>query len=111
KKLGQLFCDFSSKQIVDLLQKECADARVEIQLNCRVQDVKKDSHFKRETTLGPFECNSLVIASGGLSFPKIGATDFGYRIAQQFGIKLATTRAGLVPIVFEPADQTAFAEL
>jgi predicted Rossmann fold flavoprotein len=111
KKLGQLFCDFSSRQIVELLQKECADAHVEIQLNCRVEKVAKDSTFTLQTNLGEFECHSLVIATGGLSFPKIGATDFGYCIAQQFGVKITATRPGLVPIVFEPADQAAFAEL
>src|SRR5581483_11784820 len=85
KKLGQLFCDLSSRQIVEMLEKECAAAQVEIRLNCQVQQVQKNAAFQVETNTGRWECDSLVIATGGLSFPKIGATDFGYRMAQQFG--------------------------
>src|SRR6185436_3429867 len=82
KKLGQLFCDLSSRQIVELLQKECAAAQVEIRLDCRVGDIQKNLAFRLETNQGTLEADSLVIATGGLSFPKIGATDFGYRIAR-----------------------------
>src|SRR5882762_3945306 len=73
KKLGQLFCDLSSRQIVELLQKECAAARVEIRLNCKVNDVQKNLSFRLETNQGSFEADSLVIATGGLSLPKLGA--------------------------------------
>jgi hypothetical protein len=111
KKLGQLFCDFTSRQIVEILQKECDTARVEIKLNCRVQAVQKTGYFQIETSTGAYECDSLVIATGGLSFPKIGATDFGYRIAKQFNLKLASTRPGLVPLLFNAQEQAAFSEL
>lgn len=111
KKLGQLFCDFSSKQIVEMLQKECDVARVEIRLNCNVQEVQKNARYELQTSLGPFECDSLVIATGGLSFPKMGATDFGYQIAQQFGLKISGTRPGLVPLLFGATEQKAFVEL
>lgn len=111
KKLGQLFCDFSSRQIVEMLQNECDAAGVEIRLNCKVQEVKKNATFLLETSLGPFECDSLVIATGGLSFPKIGATDFGYRVAEKFGVKTTTTRPGLVPLVFGAEERAGFGEL
>ncbi len=67
--------------------------------------------FYLSTNHGSWQCDSLVIATGGLSFPKIGATDFGYRIARQFGLKLTATQPGLVPLTFSPAEQTAFAQL
>ena len=103
KKLGQLFCDTKSGQIVELLQKECAAARVEIRLNCHVSEVRQNVGFHIQTNQGEFACESLVIATGGLSFPKLGATDFGYRIAQQFGLKLTEPRPGLVPLTLSPA--------
>lgn len=103
KKLGQLFCDGSSREIVAMLQKECADARVEILLNCRVEKIGGASGFHVQTNLGQFTCESLVIATGGLSFPKLGATDFGYRIAKQFDLKLIESRPGLVPLTLNPA--------
>ena len=111
KKLGQLFCDFTSRQIVEMLQRECDAAGVEIRLNCKVQEVKKSSSFQLETSLGPFECDSLVVATGGLSFPKIGATDFGYRVAEKFGVKTTATRPGLVPLVFGAEERTSYSEL
>jgi hypothetical protein len=111
KKLGQLFCDFTSRQIVEMLQKECEAARVEIKLNCRVESVQKPAGFQIETNAGSWECDSLVIATGGLSFPKIGATDFGYRIVKQFNLKLSATRPGLVPLLFNAQEQAAFSEL
>lgn len=111
KKLGQLFCDVSSRQIVEMLQKECDAARVEIRLNCRVQRVQKHLRFQLETSLGVMQCDSLVIATGGLSFPKIGATDFGYRLAQQFDLSVIAPRPGLVPLLFGTAEQAVFGEL
>jgi predicted Rossmann fold flavoprotein len=111
KKLGQLFCDISSKQIVEMLLKECEAARVEIRLNCKVNTVRRNGGFALETNLGAFECDSLVIATGGLSIPKIGATDFGYRIAKQFGLRIIPPQPGLVPLTFAAAEQRAFAEL
>jgi len=103
KKLGQLFCQDSSRQIVEMLLSENQKAKVEIRVNCSVKTVAQDKLFRVETTQGIFEAESLVIATGGLSFPKIGATDFGYRLARQFGLKIVETRPSLVPLVF--ADQ------
>jgi predicted Rossmann fold flavoprotein len=111
KKLGQLFCDISSKQIVEMLEAECRAAKVKIQLNCEISDVTKAEVFQIVTNSGGFECESVVIATGGLSFPKIGATDFGYRIARQFGLAISATRPGLVPLLFNADDQRAFSEL
>lgn len=104
KKLGQLFCDNSSREIINMLLAECERAGVEIRLNCRVRRVEKESSFAIETNQGIFESDSLVIATGGLSIPKIGATDFGYRVARQFGLQIRETRPALVPLTF--ASQT-----
>lgn len=109
KKLGQLFCRESSRQIVEMLQKECLDARVSIKTGCTVKAVRKDIGFEIETDHGVFRCDSLVIATGGLSFPKVGATDFGFRIAKQFGLKVVPTRPSLVPLVFDGLDRSALA--
>jgi len=109
KKLGQLFCRESSKQIVEMLSKECSLAKVKILNNCSVKAVRKDNFFELETTQGNFSCESLVIATGGLSFPKIGATDFGYKIARQFGLKVVQTSPSLVPLVF--AGENSFSRL
>ena len=100
KKLGQLFCRESSRQIVEMLLAECEKAKAQIRVNCSVIKVEKNERFSVETNQGVFECESLVIATGGLSFPKIGATDFGYKIARQFGIKIVETRPSLVPLIF-----------
>ncbi|MBX3291110.1 MAG: NAD(P)/FAD-dependent oxidoreductase [Acidobacteria bacterium] len=106
KKLGQLFCRERSHQIVEMLMAECRKAKVVVKTNCSVSNVEKDDKFTIDTSLGSFKCESLVVATGGLSFPKIGATDLGYRIAKQFGLKMVGTRPSLVPLVFEsgPAD-------
>src|SRR5690349_4351642 len=77
KKLGQQFCDSSSKAIIDMLLAECAAAGVEIRVNCRVLDVQKTERFILTTNNGVLEAQTLVVATGGLSFPKLGATDFG----------------------------------
>ncbi len=111
KKLGQLFCDASSRQIVELLLKECEAAGVELRLNCPVTGVRRAGGFVVETGQGAFECDSLVIATGGLSFPKLRATDFGYRIAEQFGLRILPPEPGLVPLTFGEAEQRSFAEL
>src|SRR5579883_2780963 len=111
KKLGQLFCDITSRQIVEMLQKECDAAGVQIQLNSQIEQVQKSVRFEVKTNREVLECDSLVVATGGLSFPKIGATDFGYRIAQQFGIKTTVTRPGLVPLLFGATERSAFGEL
>ena len=103
KKLGQQFCDTSSREIINLLLAEAARAKVDIRLNCRVHEVTKTERFRVETSEGTFESQSLVIATGGLSFPKLGATDFGHRTARQFGMKTTALRPGLVPLTLERA--------
>ncbi len=101
KKLGQLFCRERADSIVGMLLTECKKARVKIETNCSVESIEKDNNFVVQTTKGDFHADSLVIASGGLSFPKIGATNFGYMIARQFGLRIEPTRPSLVPMVFE----------
>ena len=101
KKLGQLFCRESSRQIVDMLLAECRAAKVRIQTACSVTGISRDDFFRVETSKGTFSSKSLVIACGGLSFPKIGATDLGYRIARQFGLKIVETRPSLVALAMK----------
>ena len=103
KKLGQLFCDDSSRRIIEMLLDECASANVEIRLNCLVRKVEKEAAFILETNQGRFESDSLVVATGGLSVPPLGATDFGYRLARQFGLRIRETRPALVPLTFASA--------
>ena len=103
KKLGQLFCDDSSQQIIDMLLAECADAGVRIDMDTTIGAIAPG--FRVETSKGTAQCESLVIATGGLSIPKIGATKFGYDVARQFGHGIVPTRAGLVPLTF--TDETA----
>jgi predicted Rossmann fold flavoprotein len=101
KKLGQLFCDGSSQQIIDMLLRECAAAGVEIRCACQVLEVNKDPQtgsFTIVTSQGSWNASSLVIATGGLSIASLGATDFGYRIARQFGLRVEEPRPGLVPL-------------
>ena len=109
KKLGQLFCRESSRQIVEMLLAECRNAKVEIRTNCSVKNLDKNRRFTIETSQGSFQSESIVIATGGLSFPKIGATDFGYETAKQFGLKIVPTRPALVPLIF--ADGKNFSRL
>ena len=111
KKLGQLFCDESSRRIIDMLEKECDDARVRIVVGCETTDVRKDTRFVVTTNKGVFESESLVIATGGLSIPKLGSTDFGYRLAKQFGLKITCPRPGLVPVTFSKDDLPFFGKL
>jgi predicted Rossmann fold flavoprotein len=105
KKLGQLFCRERSESIVAMLLDECRKARVKIRTNCSISLVQKNERFEVETTNGRFECDSLVVASGGLSFPKIGASNFGYLVARQFGLKIEQTRASLVAMVAKERTQ------
>ncbi len=99
KKLGQLFCRETSRLIVEMLLKECKDAGAKIITGCAVKEVSKGREFLLRTDKGEFSCDSLVVASGGLSFPKIGATAFGYEIARQFGLAQTETRPALVPLI------------
>ena len=100
KKLGQLFCRQSSRQIVEMLLRECRAARVEVRTGCSVSAISKNEVFHVVTSQGAVDSPSLVIASGGLSFPKVGATDLGFRVARQFGLKIVDTRPSLVAMVF-----------
>lgn len=104
KKLGQLFCNGSAKEIVTMLQTECVDACVKIKVNCTVSEIVKNDKYSVKTNIGEFTSDSLVIASGGISIPQMGATDFGYKLAKQFGIKVTKTVPGLVP--FNLSDKT-----
>lgn len=111
KKLGQLFCKESSRQIVQMLLDECRAANVEIRLNCSVQTVSKNDLLEIETNQGKFASESLVVATGGLSIPKLGASGFGYKIAEKFGLKTVETKPALVPLVFEKSEAKAFTKL
>ncbi len=105
KTLGQLFCDGSSQQIVAMLLKECRDSRVTILLQTGVEEISNpDRHFIVRTSNGEFACESLVVASGGLSIPKMGATGLGYEIARQFGLTVVPTRAALVPFTLAETE-------
>lgn len=108
---GQLFCATSSEDIIRMLEGECNDAGVKMILNCKIMDVKKIDHFIISTDHGIFESESLVIATGGLAYPQIGASDLGYRIAKQFGLKVTETRPALVPFIFSREDLKIFGEL
>jgi predicted Rossmann fold flavoprotein len=103
KALGQLFCDISAKEILAMLETECAKASVEIRTDIDVKTVKKNDHFEVITSGVTFTAESLVLATGGLSIPKMGASDMGYRLARQFGLQVLETRAGLVPLMFTGA--------
>jgi predicted Rossmann fold flavoprotein len=98
KTLGQLFCDQKSPAILAMLQEECRAENVDIHYQCEINEVhKNDNGFKLETSHGSISSSKLVIASGGLSMPKIGASNFAYKLAKQFDLSLIPTRAGLVP--------------
>ncbi|MEN7343343.1 MAG: NAD(P)/FAD-dependent oxidoreductase [Pseudomonadota bacterium] len=111
KTLGQLFCENSSKDIVTMLRRECEDAGVRIITECDIQDVSGDGPFKVTTGVGLFGAPAIVVATGGLSIPKMGATDFGYRLARQYGHSVLPTRAGLVPFTFTGALHEAMQTL
>ena len=106
KELGQLFCDGSSKQIVQLLLDEADGAGVQVRTHCPVQPPRRvDDGFVLDTAIGRLRCASLIVATGGLSIPSMGATGFGYDIARQFGHALLPTRAGLVPLTLSGKHQ------
>ncbi|GAA5526114.1 uncharacterized protein HI_0933 [Microbulbifer aestuariivivens] len=98
KTLGQLFCDNKSKDIVDLLLAECRTAKAQVRTRCSIGSVQgRQGGYVVESSLGAVQCESLVIATGGLSIPTMGATGFGYDIARQYGLRITPTRAALVP--------------
>lgn len=113
KKLGQLFCDNKSKDILEMLLTECERAQVEIKLETKIESVAKlaDHQYQVRTSSGMYTCESLVIASGGLSIPTMGASPFGYKLAEQFDIRVRPTRAGLVPFTLQAEDKDAFSTL
>ena len=111
KKLGQLFCDDGSEAIIALLKRECDAVGVKFLMPCSVEEVLRHDDFEVRTSRGNFQAPSLVIATGGLSIPKIGATPFGYKIAQQFGVPVTKLKPGLVPLSFHPEEWAAYAEL
>ncbi len=112
KTLGQLFCDRSAHDILNMLLAECAGANVRIQLSTRILSVSSSgSQFRVDTSQGPIATTSLVVATGGLSIPKMGATSFGYDLARQFNHPIVETRPGLVPLVFNPQDQADWCDL
>jgi predicted Rossmann fold flavoprotein len=109
---GQLFCNDSAKDILNMLLAECQSAGVGIRLNTDISDIQQAGDtFNLTSHQGDFSCASLVVATGGLSIPKMGATPFGYKIAEQFGIKVWPTRAGLVPFTLQPDDKDTFSPL
>jgi predicted Rossmann fold flavoprotein len=105
KSVGQLFCDRSSKDILALLTAECKQADVRILTHCDITSVVHQQGYTVTCNKGEFTAESLVVATGGLSIPKMGASDFGYRLARQFGLSVRDTRAGLVPFTFSGAMQ------
>jgi predicted Rossmann fold flavoprotein len=111
KTLGQLFCDGPSTQIITMLIDLCQRNGVTIRKNCHVNSVSKGDTYIISTTTGDYEAESLVIATGGLSIPKIGASDFGYRVARQFGLTIVPTRPALVPLLVSRNHQTTFSHL
>ena len=112
KHKGQLFCDESSDDIIAMLLRECAQGGVTRWQPCSVQAVRQSADdFELDTDRGVVSARQLVIATGGLSIPKIGATDFGYRVARQFGHKVVDTRPALVPLTFDPVGWAPFAAL
>lgn len=113
KKHGQLFCDEKAKDIVNMLLSECEKNKAQIKLNESVTSIEKisDNLFVIKTAQQEYRCQSLVIASGGLSIPTMGASPFGYKVAEQFGIKIWPTRAGLVPVTLHQHDKERFATL
>jgi predicted Rossmann fold flavoprotein len=111
KTLGQLFCDGSARQIVAMLLAECSAAGVDIRLGQRIGEVSRADRFRVETDAGPIEADSLVLATGGLSIPKLGATGLSHRLAARFGLALTEVRPGLVPLLLGGAELARMAGL
>jgi len=111
KTLGQLFCDDESEAIIAMLKSECDAAGVHWCMPCEAGEIRRGSAFTVNTARGIIESASLVIATGGLSIPKIGATPFGYKVAEQFGVPMTKLKPGLVPLNFHPEEWAAYADL
>ena len=111
KTLGQLFCDASAQQIVTMLETECTRVGVRILTNVNVERVERKSSFTIRAGENQFEAAALVVATGGLSIPKMGATSFGYELAGQFGLKIIDTRPALVPLLFNAQERQHYSDL
>jgi hypothetical protein len=111
KTLGQLFCDRSAQDILGMLEQECHAANVEIFTATRASEVRRNDHFVVQTNGDEFRAPALVVATGGLSIPKMGATAFGYDLARQFGVKVRDCRPGLVPLTFDAEDRKNYCDL
>ena len=116
KTLGQLFCDGPARQIVEMLERGCSEARVETRCGVRVGAVRRlaegqGPRFVLETSEGELGCEAVVVATGGLSIPKMGATGFGYELARSFGLRVVQPRPALVPLVFAEADRERWSDL
>jgi len=111
KTLGQLFCDHSARDIVTLLEEECREAGVQIFLNAHVEKVNHSNNFEIHTHNAVFSGGALVVATGGLSIPKMGATPFGYQLAAQFGVAIQPCRPALVPLLFSNSDLANYSDL
>ena len=111
KTLGQLFCDRSAQDIIDLLESECQAAGAQIFLQNRIREVQRTTEFVVRIESSEFRAPVLVVATGGLSIPKMGATPFGYELARQFGLKIMETRPGLAPFVLAGKDRSRYCDL
>ncbi len=111
KALGQLFCDRSAEDITNMLEAECRAAGVQTFLNSRICEVQRTAEFVVLTQSDAFHAPALVVAAGGLSIPKMGATGFGYELALQFGLNVCQTRPALVPLVLKPKDRAQYCDL
>lgn len=111
KKQGQLFCNESSMDVIRMLLDESRESGVQLRTGCEVATAEKHGRFLVTTGMGSFEAGSLVVATGGLSIPKIGATDLGYRLARQFGHRIVPTHPALVPLTFDRDQKDALGEI
>ena len=111
KTLGQLFCDRSAQEIISMLEEECRRAGVRILTGVTVKEITRPAEFVLQTSGDEFHCAGLVIASGGLSIPKMGATGFGYEVARKFGLKIQECRPALVPLTFSDEDHNRYGDL
>ncbi|HEY6266600.1 MAG TPA: NAD(P)/FAD-dependent oxidoreductase [Candidatus Acidoferrum sp.] len=111
KTLGQLFCDLSAQNITDMLEAECKAADVQIFLSCRIHELQRTTEFIVRTEASEFHAPELVVATGGLSIPKIGATTFGYEVARQFDLNIVPPKPGLVPLLLGGKDYKLYSDL
>src|SRR5450432_2047395 len=111
KTLGQLFCDRSAQDILNMLEKECRESGVQLFAKTEIQEVTRSDEFVARAGENEFRAPVLVVATGGLSIPKMGASGFGYELARHFGLAIRETRPGLVPLLFSAADSRRYSDL